>query len=30
MTKGVLKMSEKKRDFKHYWNEIIKALIATK
>ncbi len=30
IAKGVLKMSEKKHDFKHYWNEIIKALIATK
>jgi hypothetical protein len=30
MTKGVLKMPKKKRDFKHYWNEMIKALIANK
>lgn len=28
--KGVLKMFERKYDFKYYWNEMIKVLIVIK
>jgi hypothetical protein len=30
MRKNSIETNNKKHDFKHYWNEIIKAIIMTK